>query len=64
MMSRLGVWFMGVLAHVPLPLLRGMGALLGRVLFVLAAPRRKITLRNLELCFPEASEAQRTAVGA
>ena len=60
MMSRLGVWFMGVLAHVPLPLLRGIGALLGRVLFVLAAPRRKITLRNLELCFPETSEAQRT----
>ena len=60
MMSRLGVWFMGVLAHLPLPLLRGMGALLGRVLFVLAAPRRKITLRNLELCFPETSEAQRT----
>ena len=60
MMSRLGVWFMGVLAHLPLPLLRGIGALLGRVLFVLAAPRRKITLRNLELCFPEASEAQRT----
>lgn len=60
MMSRLGVWFMGLLAHVPLPVLRAMGAALGRVLFVLAAPRRKITLRNLELCFPQATAQQRT----
>jgi len=61
MMSRLGVWFMGVLARVPLPVLRAMGAALGRVLFVLVVPRRKIALRNLELCFPEASAEQRQA---
>jgi KDO2-lipid IV(A) lauroyltransferase len=60
MMSRFGVGLMRLLAHVPLPLLRALGALLGRVLFVLAAPRRKITLRNLELCFPQATQAQRT----
>ena len=60
MMSRLGVWFMGVLARVPLPVLRAMGAALGRVLFVLVVPRRKIALRNLELCFPQASVEQRT----
>jgi KDO2-lipid IV(A) lauroyltransferase len=59
MMSRFGVWFMGMLAHLPLPVLRGLGYGLGRLLFVLAAPRRRITLRNLELCFPQASEAQR-----
>ena len=40
MMSRLGVWFMGVLARVPLPVLRVMGAALGRVLIVLVVPRR------------------------
>ena len=60
MMSRLGVWFMGVLARVPLPVLRAMGAALGRVLFVLVVPRRKVALRNLELCFPQASVEQRT----
>lgn len=61
MMSRLGVGFMRALAHLPLPVLRAMGWLLGRVLFVLAVPRRRIALRNLALCFPEEREAQRRA---
>jgi hypothetical protein len=60
MSGRLGVWLMRSLAWLPLPWLRGLGAFLGRVLFVLAAPRRKVTLRNLALCFPELSEAERT----
>ena len=33
MMSRLGVWFMGVLARLPLPVLRGMGWVLGQVAY-------------------------------
>ena len=45
----------------PLPMLRALGAWIGRVLFVLAAPRRRVALRNLELCFPEVPEAQRRA---
>ena len=61
MMSHLGVGFMRALAHLPLPVLRALGWLLGRVLFVLAVPRRRIALRNLALCFPEESEAQRRA---
>jgi KDO2-lipid IV(A) lauroyltransferase len=61
MMGRFGVWLMSVLAHLPLSWLRGLGWLIGRILFVLAAPRRKVALRNLELCFPQASEAQRHA---
>ena len=61
MMSRLGVWLLGALARVTLPVLRAGGAALGRVLFVLVVPRRKIALRNLELCFPEASAEQRQA---
>lgn len=36
--GRLGVWFMRVLALLPLPVLRGMGWLLGQVAFVLVAP--------------------------
>lgn len=59
MMGRLGVWFMRVLALLPLPVLRGMGWMIGQALYLLAAPRRRVTLRNLELCFPEFTEAQR-----
>jgi len=61
MTGRLGVWFMRVLARLPLPVLRGMGWLIGSILFVLAAPRRRVALRNLALCYPDASEAQRRA---
>ena len=46
MTGRMGVWFMRLLAHVPLPLLRGLGWLIGRVLFVLAAPRRRVAPRR------------------
>ncbi|MFN9473983.1 lysophospholipid acyltransferase family protein [Acidovorax sp.] len=59
MTGRLGVWFMRVLALLPLRVLRGMGWLIGQALYLLAAPRRRVTLRNLELCFPEFTEAQR-----
>ena len=59
MTGRLGVWFMRVLALLPLPVLRGMGWLIGQALYLLAAPRRRVALRNLELCFPEFTEAQR-----
>lgn len=61
MTGRLGVWFMRVLALLPLSVLRGMGWLIGRTLFVLAAPRRRVALRNLALCYPDAPEAQRRA---
>ncbi len=59
MTGRLGVWFMRVLALLPLPVLRGMGWLIGQALYLLAAPRRKVALRNLALCFPDATEVER-----
>ncbi|MBB6561053.1 KDO2-lipid IV(A) lauroyltransferase [Acidovorax soli] len=59
MTGRLGVWFMRVLALLPLRVLRAMGWLIGQALYLVAAPRRKVALRNLELCFPEFTEAQR-----
>lgn len=59
MMSRAGVWLMRGLAVLPLPLLRALGWMLGQLLFVLAAPRRRVALRNLALCYPQASAAQR-----
>ena len=64
MRSRLGVWFMGVLARLPLPVLRALGWVLGQVLYVLAVPRRRVALANLALCYPDASPAQRSAWGA
>lgn len=60
--SRWGIGAMHVLAKLPLPVLRGLGRLVGNVLFALAVPRRKIALRNLELCFPEKSAAERKAI--
>lgn len=60
MSGRIGVWLMRrVLARLPLPLLRAMGWLIGRLLFVLAAPRRRVALRNLALCYPQVPEQQR-----
>lgn len=61
MTGRLGVWFMRVLARWPLSVLRAMGWVLGSILFVLAAPRRRVALRNLALCYPEVPEARRRA---
>lgn len=57
--SKLGVGLMHVLAKLPLPVLRGLGRVVGNVLYVVAAPRRKVALRNLELCFPEKTDAER-----
>ena len=39
------------------------GRLLGGLLWTLAAPRRRVTLVNLRLCFPELSDAERAALG-
>ena len=54
-----GILFMRVIAPLPLSWLRGLGSFLGRVLYWLAAPRRKVVLTNLALCFPGKSVAER-----
>jgi KDO2-lipid IV(A) lauroyltransferase len=60
--SRLGIGFMRALAHVPLPLVRGFGALLGRVLHGVAASRRRVVDTNLALCFPDKSAEERRRI--
>lgn len=60
--SRLGIGFMRVLAPLPLPLVRGFSRILGRLLHTVAVPRRRVVDRNLALCFPEKSEAERRAI--
>jgi len=57
--SKLGIGFMRALAHVPFPVVRGLGAVLGRVLHVLAVPRRRVVDTNLALCFPAKPAAER-----
>ena len=51
------------LAHwLPLPVLAAAGRMLGRLLYVTAPSRRKVALRNLEICFPPWSQAERQAL--
>ena len=56
------ILFMRLLAHVPLPVLRAVGSLLGVVLYVLARRRRGIVQTNLAACFGHLTAAQRTAI--
>jgi KDO2-lipid IV(A) lauroyltransferase len=60
--SRLGIGFMRALAHVPLPLVRGFGALLGRVLHGVAGSRRRVVDINLALCFPDKPAEERRRI--
>jgi len=48
-----------LLALIPLPLLHGAGAVLGSLFALFPNRHRRITLRNLALCFPEKSERER-----
>ncbi|SCX73450.1 lipid A biosynthesis acyltransferase [Variovorax sp. EL159] len=60
--SQLGIGFMRAIAPLPLPLVRGFGAFLGRILHTVAVPRRRVVDTNLAVCFPEKSEAERRAI--
>jgi Kdo2-lipid IVA lauroyltransferase/acyltransferase len=53
---------MWLLHTLPLPLLAALGRGLGLLLYPLAGGRRKVALRNLALCFPEKSEAERRSL--
>ena len=58
-MTALALALMRAVAVLPLPVVRGLGALLGMMLYLLAGERRRVTLINLGLCFPEQDEAHR-----
>jgi KDO2-lipid IV(A) lauroyltransferase len=60
--SRLGIGFMRAIAPLPLPLVRGFGRFLGRILHTVAVPRRRVVDTNLAVCFPQKSEAERRAM--
>jgi Kdo2-lipid IVA lauroyltransferase/acyltransferase len=62
LLSHTGIVLMRCLAHLPLAWVRGLGWALGRVLYVLILPRRRVVLTNLRRCFPQWTQAQRAQV--
>lgn len=61
-MSRIVVALLWLLHWLPLSLQAPIGRGLGLLLYWIIAPRRKVVLTNLRLCFPEQSEAARRAL--
>ncbi len=62
MLTRLGIFMMWLLHFLPLPLLAGVGNVLGLMLYGLAGERRRVAATNLRLCFPELDESERIAL--
>ena len=62
MMTRVGIVLLRLLAPLPLPLVRGLGGWLGRLLYRVVGSRRRIALTNLALCFPDMPAAEREAL--
>ena len=56
MLTRVLLWIIRGIAWLPLPLVRGLGAGLGWLLYLLVASRRKVVMTNLTLCFPHWSD--------
>lgn len=61
-MTRLLIAAMRVIGHLPYRVQIALGNAFGAVLYRLVVPRRRIALRNLELCFPEWSVHERRRV--
>ncbi|SCC95534.1 Lipid A biosynthesis acyltransferase [Thiomonas sp. X19] len=62
-MSRIGLGLLWLLHLLPYGVIGRIGTAMGVVLWPLARKRRAITLRNLELCFPDWTQARREQVG-
>lgn len=58
-MNPLALFLLRLLARLPLPLLHGMGNLLGWLSWLVPNPNKTVTQRNLELCFPDLMPAAR-----
>ena len=59
---RLALGLLWLLQWLPLPVLAAFGTWLGHLLYRVAGSRRRIALRNLELCFPNKTLAEREAI--
>lgn len=62
MFTRTGIRLMGLLALLPLPVLRALGWALGQFLYAVALPRRRVARLNLALCFPELDDRARRRI--
>ena len=60
MMVRFGIFLLWLLHFLPYRLQAWTGNILGTLLYLLTARRRRVANINLRLCFPKLSEAQRT----
>jgi KDO2-lipid IV(A) lauroyltransferase len=58
----LGLLILWVAAHLPLSWSQHVGRSLGRLAYLILPSRRRIVLRNLELCFPEWTALRRAEV--
>ena len=58
-LSRAVLALVRALGRLPLPVIRGVGLVMGWILFVLAVPRLRVVLVNLALCFPHWTRRQR-----
>jgi KDO2-lipid IV(A) lauroyltransferase len=61
-MHPLALLLLRLLARLPLPVLHGVGAVLGWLSWWVPNPNKTVALRNLELCFPERGKAERRAL--
>lgn len=59
----LSLGLLRLLALLPLPVMLGLGALLGELFHLLVPSRRRIVRINLRLCFPELDDATRRKLG-
>ncbi len=62
MLTRFALVLMWLLHFLPLSVLARLGKGLGALLYLLGRERRRVTLTNLALCFPQKTEAERTAL--
>jgi KDO2-lipid IV(A) lauroyltransferase len=56
------VFVRAVVARLPDGAVRGLGAVLGRLFYLIDRPHRRVALSNLAECFPTRSERERTAI--
>ncbi|MFA5632996.1 MAG: LpxL/LpxP family Kdo(2)-lipid IV(A) lauroyl/palmitoleoyl acyltransferase [Porticoccaceae bacterium] len=56
----MGLWWL--LAQLPYPALMALGRGIGHVLYAAGSSRRRIALRNIELCFPDLSPQEHKAL--
>ena len=61
-MVKYSLWLGSLYSYLPRRIQQELSAPLGALLYWLASPRRLVVARNLSLCFPSLSEAQRLDV--